>query len=268
MAPSRSLIAALLVACGNDHAPRALDAPPLDGLPCDVRDVIASACAQCHASPTTSGAPEPLLSRADFFAQSSVAGQNEGQRSHSRLHDAATPMPPLSEPPLSADAFALLDGWFVAGMPTGTCDALAAGYHIPTCASGNLWSGGANDDTMDPGKACVSCHQMSPPAIPHYFMGTGFPAYHEGNDCEDATPAGARVEILDPIGNITAELFPDGVGNFYSASMDPGVPVPYRARLIVGERVRTMVNPVTSGDCNDCHTEQGTNGAPGRLVWP
>jgi predicted CXXCH cytochrome family protein len=29
-----------------------------------------------------------------------------------------------------------------------------------------------------------------------------------------------------------------------------------------------MTTPQTNGDCNSCHTEQGTNGASGRIVWP
>jgi predicted CXXCH cytochrome family protein len=29
-----------------------------------------------------------------------------------------------------------------------------------------------------------------------------------------------------------------------------------------------MSGAVTAGDCNSCHTEQGANGAPGRIMAP
>jgi predicted CXXCH cytochrome family protein len=29
-----------------------------------------------------------------------------------------------------------------------------------------------------------------------------------------------------------------------------------------------MMTPQETGDCNSCHTEQGRNGAPGRILLP
>ena len=52
------------------------------------------------------------------------------------------------------------------------------------------------------------------------------------------------------------------------------MPIPYRARLVANGLSREMTYAQTSGDCNGCHTEQGTHvapetiDAPGRLVWP
>jgi hypothetical protein len=33
-------------------------------------------------------------------------------------------------------------------------------------------------------------------------------------------------------------------------------------------RERAMVTMQTSGDCNSCHTQNGANAAPGRIVLP
>ena len=35
-----------------------------------------------------------------------------------------------------------------------------------------------------------------------------------------------------------------------------------------GVKTRQMQGTVTSGDCNSCHTVNGTNGAPGRIMAP
>ena len=273
MAASRGVIALALVACGNDHALPAIDAPGPDGLPCDVREVLENACTQCHASPVTSNAPESLVSRADFLAPSSVAGQTIAQRAQARLHDAVMPMPPASEPTLSVAQLATLDAWLAAGAPGGTCGEIPARFVQPTCASGVLWDG-APSDLMNPGKSCIGCHQTEVPQLAWYFMGTAFPAYHEADDCEDPPPIDARVEIADASGTITMTLYPSADGNFVSSSVDARVPLPYTAKLYAHGLVRAMVTPQTDGDCNSCHTDQGTttiigaSPAPGRLVWP
>ncbi len=138
-----------------------------------------------------------------------------------------------------------------------------------TCESGVYWSlGTTGSPLMNPGLACRSCHQQQAPEMAYYFSGTVFPSLHESNLCNSNPPHGARVEILDADGNVTLTLIPNAVGNFLSTSVVAGVPLPYRARLVVHESVRIMTTPQTNGDCNSCHTEQGTQGAPGRIVWP
>jgi len=266
------VIVLVVAACGKDFvAP--IDAPPLDGLPCDVRAVLENACTQCHSSPTTSNAPESLVSLADFHAPSTIATQTIAVRAEARLHDAVKPMPPLSEPPLSARQLATLDAWLAAGAPGGSCGTIPARFVQPTCTSGTLWDGG-NSELMDPGKPCQYCHTSEAPVFAYYFMGTAFPTYHEEDDCEDRPPPGARVEILDGNGAVTMTLYPNAAGNFMSSSLEPRVPLPYTARLYAAGLDRAMVTPQTSGDCNDCHTDQGATNvtgmpdAPGRLVWP
>jgi hypothetical protein len=267
----RGLLVLAMAACGNDHATP--DAPGLDGLPCDVRDVLANACTVCHSNPPTSNAPQAFVSRMDFLLPSSVDGQNLGERSEARLHDAVRPMPPLSEPPASAAQIATLDNWFVGGMPAGSCGELPMRHTLPTCASGVLWEGSTDNTIMEPGKACIYCHEIAAPTFSYFFMGTAFPAYHEGDDCEDPPPADGRIEILDASGAVTLTLVPNSVGNFYSSSVTADTPIPYTARVVSNGLMRAMTTPQMTGDCNACHTEQGTTistgaEAPGRIVWP
>ena len=44
--------------------------------------------------------------------------------------------------------------------------------------------------------------------------------------------------------------------------------VPIRAQITFGGKTRAMTGAVSSGDCNACHTLNGTSGAPGRIALP
>jgi len=60
------------------------------------------------------------------------------------------------------------------------------------------------------------------------------------------------------------------VGNFYN---DDGfgllkIPTPYTTKVVSKNKIRAMLTAQTVGDCNSCHTEQGTNSAPGRIMAP
>ena len=43
---------------------------------------------------------------------------------------------------------------------------------------------------------------------------------------------------------------------------------PYRVRVTDGTNSRAMAGSLTNGDCNSCHTKDGANGAPGRILFP
>lgn len=64
-------------------------------------------------------------------------------------------------------------------------------------------------------------------------------------------------------------MHPNSAGNFYSTN--PNVALPYTVQLTYQGRERDMTGLVTAptdGDCNGCHTADGTNGAPGRIMLP
>lgn len=278
-------LAAILAACGEDTALPAPDARPVDAfdpgpdeLPCDVKAALDRACTTCHSDPASSNAPQPLTTRLDFYKDSvSVDGQRVAQVAASRLSGSSPlPMPPRSEPPAAAADLAAIRAWLDAGTPPGTCGRIAAKPVPTTCASGAMWTQGeTGSEQMLPGKACRTCHAVEATEINYFFQGTAFPSLHESDLCEDPPPANARVEILDgATGNVTLTLTPDATGNFSSLVVSPGVPIPYRARVIANGQVREMTTGQTSGDCNACHTEQGTHAsgtapdAPGRITWP
>ncbi len=138
-----------------------------------------------------------------------------------------------------------------------------------TCESQSFWLGGdAPSAEMNPGLACRSCHVRSAPELAYFFSGTVFGSRHEQDLCNSPPPEGARIEILNAAGEIALTLLPNAAGNFISKAREPGFPLPYRARVVVGDVESTMQSLQQNGDCNTCHTEQGQQGAPGRIVWP
>jgi hypothetical protein len=255
----------------------------VSGLPCDVAAMVATKCAQCHRSPPAGNATFPLLSRADFLATSAVdPTKNEAQRALVRITSTSNPMPPAGyTPPTSAEVTAF-STWVNAGTPVGTCGTVDAGTPPPadagmqvpqptTCASGSHWTNGNNGNSnMNPGLACKACHATNAVFYNYQFMGTVFPSLHEQDKCNAPPVSGGIVEIIDANGNVAATLTPDSPsGNFHSAiPVLDLVQVPYTARITANGHTAMMTTPQMSGDCNSCHTEQGANGAPGRIVWP
>jgi mono/diheme cytochrome c family protein len=59
----------------------------------------------------------------------------------------------------------------------------------------------------------------------------------------------------------------NAAGNFFQESMT-ALSTPYTAKIIKGGKERAMTASQTTGDCNTCHTAEGANGAPGRLLLP
>ncbi len=150
-----------------------------------------------------------------------------------------------------------------------------------TCASNSKWTmGNIASDAMNPGFACRSCHLgqnfegQNPTGESNlqwamFFMGTLYSDFNQANLCRaDAVPAGATVEILDATGALKLSLPVDPSGNFRSGTVDAMIPLPYRARVKANGQTRVMGTAQMNGDCNTCHTEQGREGAPGRIVWP
>jgi mono/diheme cytochrome c family protein len=76
--------------------------------------------------------------------------------------------------------------------------------------------------------------------------------------------AAARVVIVDAA-NQTLTLTPNAAGNFFTAT---AVTFPIHAKVTYQGRERIMVAAQSSGSCNGCHTQNGANGAPGRITLP
>ncbi len=123
---------------------------------------------------------------------------------------------------------------------------------------------------MNPGMACLTCHRPKNldegrEDAPEGIAGTVFPTAHEPDLC-NGLPAGATVVITGRDG-AQFRLPVNASGNFFMYS-SPLLLKPYRARVEHQGRVRHMGAAQTSGDCNSCHTQAGSNGAPGRILAP
>ena len=119
---------------------------------------------------------------------------------------------------------------------------------------------------MHPGLACIACHSRG--EGPDFAIaGTAYPSGHEYDDCYGSAARTARIDVTDSRG-VTRSFTANSAGNFYGQP-GGGWPVfPIRAQIVFNGRTRAMAAAVDSGDCNSCHTLQGTSGAPGRIALP
>ncbi len=240
-------------------------------LPCDVAALMTGKCISCHGSKPSGGAPMSLVSQADLTAPAiSDPTKTNAVVAVARMMNTVSPMPPLGLPAATSAEIASLQSWISAGYPAGGCATTVAPDPFavaPTCTSGTSWTGGTDGSkSMQPGVACISCHASSGGEAPQFTIaGTLYPTGHEPDQCNGANGTdGALVVVTDAKGN-TISLTPNSAGNFsYSGT----VATPFRAKVTYMGRERDMATAQTSGDCNACHTQNGTMSAPGRIILP
>lgn len=238
---------------------------------CAVQTLLEASCQSCHANPPATGVPMPLMTYDDLLASAPTdASVRVVDLSIVRMQDSRAPMPPPPAPRASADEVAVLSNWVNQGMPA-TCD---TGTALPdnifdtplTCSSGSYRRGEEESPNMKPGGACISCHTSSREGPRYQIAGTVYPTAHEPDDCigVDGTTGNAQVVVTDATG---AEIVLDvnSVGNFYSRE---SIVLPYKAKVVQNGQERVMQTAQQSGDCNGCHTESGSNQAPGRIMLP
>lgn len=239
------------------------------GLPCDVQAILEVRCIGCHSS----SSPPPLLTYDNLTAPSpNDPTKTQAQLALERMKSTTSPMPPPPAEAPTADEIATFEAWVNAGTPMGTActdspdggvpDAGPNPYNTPTvCTSGKTYTRGENAN-MRPGEACQACHQQKGgPAFA--LAGTVYPTAHEPNDC-NGSPGPVTVSVTDKNGKVV-KMTVNGVGNFSSRTR---VTAPFKVVLTAGTKTRAMAGSVTSGDCNSCHTLNGLNGAPGRIMAP
>lgn len=137
------------------------------------------------------------------------------------------------------------------------------GYGDGACVSGEEWTGGNREsDNMNPGQACIECHDRG--EGPSFVIaGTVYTNYDEPKNCNGLK--GATVRITDANGD-TFEAESNSVGNFFIESRDARIKTPYTAEVEFADgKIAVMGGDQTNGDCNACHTQDGTDGAPGRI---
>ena len=243
------------------------------GLPCDVQNVLSARCWSCHAPSTVLPGQPVLVTRADLMAAAAAhPGLTNAQEAVARMQSTTAPMPPAPSTPATSTEIATLNDWIAAGYPAGSCGADAGTAAdpfavAPTCTSNAMWlTGGDGSPSMNPGMACISCHQTSREAPTFTLAGTVYPTAHEPDQCFGAngTTDGAQIVIVGADGHAQT-LSPNAAGNFYATT---SIALPFQAKVVYMGRERAMVAAQTSGDCNSCHTQAGANGAPGRILLP
>ncbi len=239
------------------------------GLPCDVDALLQASCRSCHGAKPIGGAPMSLLGYDDLAAPSkSDPSQSYAERSLAEMQAGTMPIGMA----LASSAVAPFAAWLKAGMPRGTCGAdVDAGAADPfgtpvMCSSAQQWTfGDRGSSLMHPGGACIDCHTRSGGEGPVFALaGTVYPTAHEPDDCYGSSASGVTIEITDALGTVHT-LTPNGSGNFSSKS---AIRTPYTAQVRYQGRTRAMATPQRSGDCNGCHTQDGSQDAPGRILLP
>lgn len=247
-------------------------AAKVTGLPCEMANVIAT-CAACHGERPSGGAPNRMLSYDDLTSRAASDGElTVAQVTLARMRDTKNPMPPSGASP---EQIAIVAAWLAAGMPAGTCEAIVGGpvaseYDTPlVCTSQKHWTlGERKSPEMHPGVACIDCHAQEREAPSFAAAGTVYPTAHEPDDCNGIDDGKkTTVEITDATGRIFRQTV-NAAGNFYFETKTNAIAMPYTAKVISGTKTRAMKDAVDTGDCNACHTENGMQGAPGRVMAP
>jgi hypothetical protein len=272
---------------GGDGGGGGGGSPPVaeGDLPCDVEAFLTARCTSCHSDPPRNGAPMALTTYGALVA-TNAAGERVADRALAELKKGD--MPPGGDA-LSAAQYKVFEDWVAAGAApgAGTCTPVDDPFDDPvTCSSGRT-AGFCDDDrvgaglrdgddcagpTMNPGLACGSsnCHGSGGEGPRLWFGGTVYRTGHEPNLCRGGPADGdeARVVVTDKNGKVVSRLV-NSAGNFVLEREDLGsLAFPIRAKVTYQGRERAMNTPQNSGDCNGCHTRDGTNGAPGRIVLP
>ena len=135
------------------------------------------------------------------------------------------------------------------------------------CKSGVQWTGGNEGNAeMNPGQDCVACHAKEGEGPTFAIAGTVFSSIQEADNCYGAS--GAEVIITGSDGKEFV-LAANAAGNFsLDKSASAELKIPYTAKVRVGTKENAMVTPQVAGSCNSCHTKNGANAAPGRVMTP
>ncbi|MEW5853122.1 MAG: c-type cytochrome [Myxococcota bacterium] len=268
---------------GNPIIPPPPDAGPIPTPPeCgDVgyqvaRDLVNRYCVPCHVE---GGGQVPLDTHEAGLTPSThpaYPSMTRWRSSYLRMLDQS--MPPGSVVPTSGE-MELMRRFVAAGAPRYACDAdggvlpdTDAGPPPTTCGTGSYWPTnehrvtGRSAAEMHPGRNCIECHlEMERAPDDFVVAGTVMRTFHDRDDCEsNVPPSGVTVRITDANERIV-DLTVNRNGNFYTRFP---VQPPYRAEVRYGGRVRRMFTAQMDTNCMNCHTEQGEEGAPGRIVVP
>ena len=245
--------------------------PVATGVPCAIETILSTYCWSCHG--VSPSAPSRLVTYADLLATSVSNGSNsEAAQALVRMQSTTSPMPP-SGPKPSASEIAAFKAWVTASSPQGAkCGGSSAidasippdaapppnPYNTPLqCSSKKTWTSGTGS-TMRPGDACGRCHNID-------IAGTVYPTAHEPTNCLGI--AGGSTVVVTDATNQTVNVTVNSAGNFLYTGYAT-LTAPFTVKVVSGSKTRAMSMKAPNGDCNSCHTPNGTQNAPGRIMAP
>jgi hypothetical protein len=240
---------------------------------CDVLAILSQRCWSCHGTTLHDKATHSMVTLEQLKGASGVdPAKSYLERGVIRMEAAKNPMPPTLEPTVKPEEVALIKAWIAAGYPEASCGDVAKDpYVAPVKCSGELLPAvQEHDEEMSPGHVCNTCHaqvnaEEGGDAPLFLVSGTVFKTAHEPNDCGSSVGKGAEITITDSKGKVVV-LEANETGNFIYEEND--LVFPYTAKVTFEGRERAMALPQTNGSCNECHTEAGTEEAPGRVLLP
>lgn len=139
-----------------------------------------------------------------------------------------------------------------------------------TCTSGKTFAG-REGENMRPGEACNTCHKAQRVNRIFAFAGTVYPSGHEPNDCVGTVEGPLQVVVTDSAkAEVKIPVSAGNNGNFSLLTTKLVAPFTVRVENTATGKSRAMSRTLAAGegDCNSCHTDSGTNSAPGRIVAP
>ena len=241
--PHSALLCFLVVSCGDAVAPLGQSFP----------GERTGDSPSTSTSTSTSTSPSPLTSQ-------DAAVEVDGASSGNQATEAGTPMGSASGLPCDAQQQLATD--CISG-PLGDAAAPNDVYATSLVCTSGKTSDVEEGETMRPGETCIGCHKQEGEGPLYAIAGTVYPTAHEPDSCEGSS-ARATVEITDKNG-VKRTLTANEVGNFF---FEGTLALPYTATVTYQGRTRAKVTPQSIGDCNSCHTQDGSNGAPGRVLLP
>jgi hypothetical protein len=130
--------------------------------------------------------------------------------------------------------------------------------------SGLKWIGGDSESAlMRPGMSCIGCHAKG--EGPRFqIAGTVYTNLDEKDEYFGVE--GLTVQVTDAKGKV-AKYETNKAGNFYSGRFS-SLKAPFAVKVLGKKGENAMNSPAPSGDCASCHTAEGTEGAPGRIIAP
>ena len=135
-----------------------------------------------------------------------------------------------------------------------------------TCSTGQWWNAGDEEsENMHPGVDCIACHADRGEGPRYTVAGTAFQNIDDEDDCRGID--NVDIEIYGSDGTLAFTVSANSVGNFTSRAALAAI-APYTAKVIYEGRTAEMTTPQTDGACNRCHTAEGVDGAPGRILVP